>query len=245
MLKKYLCCWGNKQQVLILLWKHHASWNNRNQRRKRLETWEMQLQDFTLTSTFHCLFYLLWLPENCKTMKLPQSGIKSILLRDCCLPLIVFINMEDYEVHDSFSEELFTVYSLSFVANFIVKNDARSFGEKNRFEKALNKQKMRQNVQMMHMLRESSCFLHFWFSKGISFSSSALRFRGVYRWGASWLWQSQIKLVKHWIQRYSKTSCSYLESCFKLFPFAVQISRHIFHQLVKLFSLPQKQQMIY
>ena len=64
--------------------------------------------------------------------------------------------MEDYEVHDSFSEELFAVYSLSFIAKFIVKNDARSFGEKNRFEKALNKQKMRQNVRMMHMLRESS-----------------------------------------------------------------------------------------
>ena len=72
--------------------------------------------------------------------------------------------MEDYEVHDSFSEELFAVYSLSFIAKFIVKNDARSFGEKRNYEKALNKQKMRQNVRMMHMLRESpfasflSCF---------------------------------------------------------------------------------------
>jgi len=64
--------------------------------------------------------------------------------------------MNGDEVHDLLSQRLFAVYSLSFIVKFIVKNDARSFGEKRHFEKALNKQKMRQNVRMMHMLRESS-----------------------------------------------------------------------------------------
>ena len=149
----------------------------------------MHVQYFRLRSTFDCRSYLLCLLENCKAMKLPQSGVKSILRRDCCLPLIAFIKLEDVEVQDSFSQRLFAVYSLSFLAKFVVKNDARNFGKKNRFQKALNKQKMRQNVLKMHMLREAPfASLIFDFPEVFCFHLLLWCFGAFIVEVASWLW---------------------------------------------------------
>ena len=215
----------------------------------------MQVQLFRLGSTFHCRFYLLCLLENCKAMKLPQSGAKSILRRNCFLPLIAFIKLEDLEVQDSFSQWLFAVYSLSFLAKFVVKMTLEISARRIVFKSAKQTKDASKCANDAHATRSSFCFAHLWFSRGILFSSSALMLRGVYRWGCfmaliisngacktvKWkVLQNKLLLSKPMFQ-----AVSFRRSFNWFHYFWYQISRCIFHQLVKRVRLPQKQRMVY